>query len=155
MFLESLETNAETDAMWKTLSKLALDSGQLHIAERYDPPPPPHPLPLLIALITSSPSNSHSPFYFCPLLSPPPTLLSHLPPCLPLLPFLSLPSHPTSPQPSPSVRSLTLSSPLCLPRNSNDRILLIILCSVCYILSISVMYVQLYMCVIPIGEAVL
>ncbi|XP_076441140.1 intraflagellar transport protein 172 homolog [Babylonia areolata] len=33
-FLEMLESSPETEAMWKTLSKLALDERQLHIAER-------------------------------------------------------------------------------------------------------------------------
>ncbi|CAG5928433.1 unnamed protein product [Menidia menidia] len=33
-FLETLEMSAETEAMWKTLSKLALEARQLHIAER-------------------------------------------------------------------------------------------------------------------------
>ncbi|KAF3703120.1 Intraflagellar transport protein 172 -like protein [Channa argus] len=33
-FLETLEMSPETEAMWKTLSKLALDARQLHIAER-------------------------------------------------------------------------------------------------------------------------
>ncbi|XP_076128236.1 intraflagellar transport protein 172 homolog [Alosa pseudoharengus] len=33
-FLETLEMNAETEAMWKTLSKLSLEARQLHIAER-------------------------------------------------------------------------------------------------------------------------
>lgn len=33
-FLETLEMSAETEAMWKTLSKLALEDRQLHIAER-------------------------------------------------------------------------------------------------------------------------
>ncbi|XP_059212612.1 intraflagellar transport protein 172 homolog [Centropristis striata] len=33
-FLETLEMSPETEAMWKTLSKLALESHQLHIAER-------------------------------------------------------------------------------------------------------------------------
>ncbi|XP_050401065.1 intraflagellar transport protein 172 homolog [Patella vulgata] len=33
-FLESLELSSETEAMWKTLSKLALEERQLHIAER-------------------------------------------------------------------------------------------------------------------------
>lgn len=33
-FLESLEMSPETNAMWKTLSKLALEGRQLHIAER-------------------------------------------------------------------------------------------------------------------------
>ncbi|KAE8286539.1 Intraflagellar transport protein 172-like protein [Larimichthys crocea] len=33
-FLETLEMSAETEAMWKTLSKLALEAHQLHIAER-------------------------------------------------------------------------------------------------------------------------
>ncbi|XP_005107698.1 intraflagellar transport protein 172 homolog isoform X2 [Aplysia californica] len=34
MFLETLEMSAETEAMWKTLSKVALEEKQLHIAER-------------------------------------------------------------------------------------------------------------------------
>lgn len=34
-FLETLELSAETEAMWKTLSKLAMEDRQLHIAERY------------------------------------------------------------------------------------------------------------------------
>ncbi|XP_028253563.1 intraflagellar transport protein 172 homolog [Parambassis ranga] len=33
-FLETVETSPETEAMWKTLSKLALEARQLHIAER-------------------------------------------------------------------------------------------------------------------------
>lgn len=33
-FLESLEMSLETEAMWKTLSRLALEARQLHIAER-------------------------------------------------------------------------------------------------------------------------
>ncbi|XP_026175024.1 intraflagellar transport protein 172 homolog [Mastacembelus armatus] len=33
-FLETLEMSPETEAMWKTLSKLALEARQLHIAER-------------------------------------------------------------------------------------------------------------------------
>ncbi|KAG2468228.1 IF172 protein, partial [Polypterus senegalus] len=33
-FLETLEMSAETEAMWKTLSKLSLEAKQLHIAER-------------------------------------------------------------------------------------------------------------------------
>ena len=33
-FLETLELSAETEAMWKTLSKLAMEERQLHIAER-------------------------------------------------------------------------------------------------------------------------
>ncbi|KAJ3607079.1 hypothetical protein NHX12_026594 [Muraenolepis orangiensis] len=33
-FLETLEMLPETEAMWKTLSKLSLEAGQLHIAER-------------------------------------------------------------------------------------------------------------------------
>ncbi|KAM9840528.1 intraflagellar transport protein 172 homolog [Aulostomus maculatus] len=33
-FLETLEMSPETEAMWKTLSKLALEAHQLHIAER-------------------------------------------------------------------------------------------------------------------------
>uniref|UniRef100_A0A8C2A3K4 Intraflagellar transport protein 172 homolog n=1 Tax=Cyprinus carpio TaxID=7962 RepID=A0A8C2A3K4_CYPCA len=33
-FLETLEMSAETEAMWKTLSKLSLEAQQLHIAER-------------------------------------------------------------------------------------------------------------------------
>ena len=33
-FLESLEMSPETEAMWKSLSKLALEEHQLHIAER-------------------------------------------------------------------------------------------------------------------------
>ncbi|KAM3856962.1 intraflagellar transport protein 172 homolog [Vipera latastei] len=33
-FLETLEMSAETEAMWKTLSRLALEAKQLHIAER-------------------------------------------------------------------------------------------------------------------------
>ncbi|XP_074640366.1 intraflagellar transport protein 172 homolog [Tubulanus polymorphus] len=33
-FLETLEMSPETEAMWKTLSKLSLESQQLHIAER-------------------------------------------------------------------------------------------------------------------------
>ena len=33
-FLESLEISPETEAMWKSLSKLAVESRQLHIAER-------------------------------------------------------------------------------------------------------------------------
>ncbi|KAK3595246.1 hypothetical protein CHS0354_010853 [Potamilus streckersoni] len=33
-FLETLEMSSETEAMWKTLSKLAMDQKQLHIAER-------------------------------------------------------------------------------------------------------------------------
>ena len=34
-FLETLEMSAETEAMWKSLSKLAMEDRQLHIAERY------------------------------------------------------------------------------------------------------------------------
>lgn len=34
-FLETLELSPETEAMWKTLAKLALEARQLHIAERY------------------------------------------------------------------------------------------------------------------------
>lgn len=34
-FLETLEMSAETEAMWRTLSRLALEARQLHIAERY------------------------------------------------------------------------------------------------------------------------
>uniref|UniRef100_A0A672V1K1 Intraflagellar transport 172 n=1 Tax=Strigops habroptila TaxID=2489341 RepID=A0A672V1K1_STRHB len=33
-FLETLEMSAETEAMWKTLSRLALEARQLHIAKR-------------------------------------------------------------------------------------------------------------------------
>uniref|UniRef100_A0A1A8U1D0 Intraflagellar transport protein 172 homolog n=1 Tax=Nothobranchius furzeri TaxID=105023 RepID=A0A1A8U1D0_NOTFU len=33
-FLETLEMSSENEAMWKKLSKLALEAGQLHIAER-------------------------------------------------------------------------------------------------------------------------
>ncbi|XP_030627149.1 intraflagellar transport protein 172 homolog [Chanos chanos] len=33
-FLETLEMSAETEAMWRTLSKLSLEARQLHIAER-------------------------------------------------------------------------------------------------------------------------
>uniref|UniRef100_A0A665WJI3 Intraflagellar transport 172 n=1 Tax=Echeneis naucrates TaxID=173247 RepID=A0A665WJI3_ECHNA len=33
-FLETLEMSPETDSMWKTLSKLALEARQLHIAEK-------------------------------------------------------------------------------------------------------------------------
>lgn len=33
-FLDTLEMTPETEAMWKTLSKLALEARQLHIAER-------------------------------------------------------------------------------------------------------------------------
>lgn len=33
-FLETLEMSPESEAMWKTLSKLALEAQQLHIAER-------------------------------------------------------------------------------------------------------------------------
>lgn len=33
-FLETLEMSTETEAMWKTLSRLALEAKQLHIAER-------------------------------------------------------------------------------------------------------------------------
>ncbi|XP_077991845.1 intraflagellar transport protein 172 homolog [Glandiceps talaboti] len=33
-FLETLEMSSETEAMWKTLSKLSLEAKQLHIAER-------------------------------------------------------------------------------------------------------------------------
>ena len=33
-FLEGLEMSSETDAMWRTLSRLALEATQLHIAER-------------------------------------------------------------------------------------------------------------------------
>ena len=33
-FLESLEMSLETEAMWKTLRRLALEARQLHIAER-------------------------------------------------------------------------------------------------------------------------
>ncbi|KAM3602576.1 uncharacterized protein V6R79_006682 [Siganus canaliculatus] len=33
-FLETLEMSAETEAMWRTLSRLALEAQQLHIAER-------------------------------------------------------------------------------------------------------------------------
>ena len=33
-FLETLELSAETEAMWKTLSKLSVGANQLHIAER-------------------------------------------------------------------------------------------------------------------------
>ena len=33
-FLEMLENSPETEAMWKTLSRLALEEKQLHIAER-------------------------------------------------------------------------------------------------------------------------
>nr|XP_014345853.1 PREDICTED: intraflagellar transport protein 172 homolog [Latimeria chalumnae] len=36
-FLETLELTTETEAMWKTLSKLALESKHLHIAERNHP----------------------------------------------------------------------------------------------------------------------
>ncbi|EHB18284.1 Intraflagellar transport protein 172-like protein [Heterocephalus glaber] len=36
-FLETLEMTPETEAMWKTLSKLALEARQLHIAERPEP----------------------------------------------------------------------------------------------------------------------
>ena len=35
-FLERLEMSSETDAMWRTLSRLALEATQLHIAERYN-----------------------------------------------------------------------------------------------------------------------
>ena len=35
-FLETLEMSAETEAMWKTLSRLALEAKQLHIAERWE-----------------------------------------------------------------------------------------------------------------------
>ena len=35
MFLEGLEMSPETDAMWRTLSRLALERTELHIAERY------------------------------------------------------------------------------------------------------------------------
>ena len=34
-FLETLEMSSETEAMWKTLSKLSLEAQQLHIAERF------------------------------------------------------------------------------------------------------------------------
>ncbi|XP_056150499.1 intraflagellar transport protein 172 homolog [Lampris incognitus] len=34
VFLETLEMSAETEAMWRTLSKLSLEAHQLHIAER-------------------------------------------------------------------------------------------------------------------------
>ena len=34
MYLETLELTPETEAMWKTLSQLSLESEQLHIAER-------------------------------------------------------------------------------------------------------------------------
>ena len=34
-FLETLEMSTETEAMWKTLSRLALEARQLHVAERY------------------------------------------------------------------------------------------------------------------------
>lgn len=34
VFLETLEMSSETEAMWKTLSKLSLEARQLHIAER-------------------------------------------------------------------------------------------------------------------------
>ena len=34
LYLESLELTPETEAMWKTLSQLSLESEQLHIAER-------------------------------------------------------------------------------------------------------------------------
>ena len=34
MYLESLELTPETEAMWKTLSQLSLESEQLHIADR-------------------------------------------------------------------------------------------------------------------------
>ena len=33
-FLETLEMTSETEAMWKTLSRLSLEAKQLHIAER-------------------------------------------------------------------------------------------------------------------------
>ena len=33
-FLETLEMSLETEAMWKTLSRLSLEAQQLHIAER-------------------------------------------------------------------------------------------------------------------------
>lgn len=33
-FLEKQDMSPETEAMWKTLSKLALEARQLHIAER-------------------------------------------------------------------------------------------------------------------------
>lgn len=34
-FLETLEMSTETEAMWKTLSRLALEAKQLRIAERW------------------------------------------------------------------------------------------------------------------------
>ncbi|KAL7987120.1 hypothetical protein Chor_006039, partial [Crotalus horridus] len=40
-FLETLEMSAETEAMWKTLSRLALEAKQLHIAERLRVTSPP------------------------------------------------------------------------------------------------------------------
>ncbi len=33
-FLETLEMSSETEAMWKTLSRLSLEGHQLHTAER-------------------------------------------------------------------------------------------------------------------------
>ena len=36
-FLETLVMSSETEAMWKTLSRLSLESHQLMIAERYFP----------------------------------------------------------------------------------------------------------------------
>lgn len=38
-FLETMEMSAEIEAMWKTLSKLALGAQQLHIAERWSTHP--------------------------------------------------------------------------------------------------------------------
>ena len=34
IFLESLEMSSETEAMWKTLSKLSLENHNMYIAER-------------------------------------------------------------------------------------------------------------------------
>ena len=34
-FLETLEMSPETEAMWKSLSKMSLEAQQLTIAERY------------------------------------------------------------------------------------------------------------------------
>lgn len=34
-YLEGLEKSPESDAMWKTLSKLSLDAKQLYIAQRW------------------------------------------------------------------------------------------------------------------------
>ena len=40
-----LENSPETEAMWKTLSRLALEEKQLHIAERW----------VVFVIVTSSP----------------------------------------------------------------------------------------------------